>query len=330
MSRNCKISNIDLHNATIDGHFEISKASVDGKINLLSSKIYKSVLIRKSTISGGLFMTGAYISDDIDISGSKIHNILLMDNINVNRNLILSKNEQRTSFCRIILSGAVITGAFFIIEPKYCNDAIIDLRYAKFGLIVDSINAWPKNIRLNNFVYKGFVLIDNTSPNNIKERNVDWYIKWLEKNKNYSSQPYFHLSTKLVESGRIDDSKKILYESRKKRHQKINNILSWVWESIQFVYIGYGYRVYYCIYWFVGFALIGTLILKFSGQGKKNSMPYGISYSIDMLLPIIRLNEYHYTKVRLNSWVKYYFYMHKIMGYILVSFLIVGLSGLTK
>ena len=56
-----------------------------------------------------------------------------------------------------------------------------------------------------------------------------------------------------------------------------------------------------------------------SGHGP----PDIISYSFDMLLPIIRLRESHY-QVDLKTWARYYFYFHKIMGYVLASFLIAG------
>jgi len=58
-------------------------------------------------------------------------------------------------------------------------------------------------------------------------------------------------------------------------------------------------------------------------------MPFGIAYSFDMLLPIIQLREKH-KKIDLQGWPRYYFYTHKIMGYVLASFLIAGLAGLTK
>lgn len=61
-----------------------------------------------------------------------------------------------------------------------------------------------------------------------------------------------------------------------------------------------------------------------------NGMPWGFSYSLDLLLPIIRLREYHYEKVNVKGWARYYFYLHQLMGYLLAYFLIAGLSGLTK
>ena len=57
-------------------------------------------------------------------------------------------------------------------------------------------------------------------------------------------------------------------------------------------------------------------------------MEIGLSYSLDLLLPIIQLRARHY-EVDLQGLVRYYFYFHQMMGYVLASFLIAGLSGLT-
>jgi hypothetical protein len=40
---------------------------------------------------------------------------------------------------------------------------------------------------------------------------------------------------------------------------------------------------------------------------------------------IVKLRECHYS-VDLAGWVRYYFYFHKLMGYVLASFLIAGLG----
>jgi hypothetical protein len=48
-----------------------------------------------------------------------------------------------------------------------------------------------------------------------------------------------------------------------------------------------------------------------------------------MLLPLIRLDDQHYI-IRLTGGAYYYFYFQKIMGYVLVTALVAGLSGLSK
>ena len=52
-------------------------------------------------------------------------------------------------------------------------------------------------------------------------------------------------------------------------------------------------------------------------------------YSLDMLLPIVQLETYH-ADIVLSGIAKYYFYFQKLMGWVLASFIIAGLSGLTK
>ena len=47
-------------------------------------------------------------------------------------------------------------------------------------------------------------------------------------------------------------------------------------------------------------------------------LPLAIAYSVDMLLPIIKLRELHYTGVELSGWERYYFFLHQLAGYLLV------------
>lgn len=55
-----------------------------------------------------------------------------------------------------------------------------------------------------------------------------------------------------------------------------------------------------------------------------------IAYSVDRFLPVVRLREYHYSKIELRGWLVYYFYFHQMMGFILASLLIAGVTGLAE
>jgi len=77
------------------------------------------------------------------------------------------------------------------------------------------------------------------------------------------------------------------------------------------------------------FVALGAVVLHASGEARRNHMPYGIAYSLDMLLPIIRLRDAHYG-IDLKAGTRYYFYLQKAAGYVLASFLLAGLAGLTK
>ena len=48
-----------------------------------------------------------------------------------------------------------------------------------------------------------------------------------------------------------------------------------------------------------------------------------------MLLPIIELDKAH-DRIVLTGWTQLYFYLLKLMGFMLASFIVAGLGGLTK
>jgi len=159
-------------------------------------------------------------------------------------------------------------------------------------------------------------------------RPAQWWENWLKKQGSYSPQSYEYLAETLSKLGHKDTAKNILYKG-KELERELSPFPERIELWFQRAFIGYGYRIYYSLFWVVGFILLGAIVLRISHQGLDNKMPYGIAFSFDMLLPVIKLREYHY-KVDLKGWVRYYFYFHKLMGYILASFLIAGLSGLTK
>jgi len=55
----------------------------------------------------------------------------------------------------------------------------------------------------------------------------------------------------------------------------------------------------------------------------------GFWYSHDRLLPGIRLSE-RYADFEMLGRARYYFYVHRLAGYILVLFELAGLTGLTE
>jgi len=117
------------------------------------------------------------------------------------------------------------------------------------------------------------------------------------------------------------------------RERRQSNLLQpkW-WElSVRLMLIGYGWQ-YFSVLLLIamGFAILGTTILHVAKESNRRSMKLGFWYSFDMLLPIIRLRERHYTDVDLNTWAKYYFYYHKIVSYVLIFFVLAWLSGLVQ
>ena len=192
-------------------------------------------------------------------------------------------------------------------------------RYAKVAIIPRVSDAWPDKLAIVGLTYDG---IANTD---------DDFHAWFERQK-YSRQPYEQLATVMQARGEIEMATKVRYDERKGDRDRSYSEHRWLlfgWLTLLKWGIGYGYYPYQALYWVVGFVLLGSIVLFISGEGRRNGLPYGVSYSFDLLLPIIRLREQHYS-IDLAGWVRYYFYAHKIAGWVLASILVAGLSGLTK
>ena len=155
-----------------------------------------------------------------------------------------------------------------------------------------------------------------------------WFIKWLEKDESYSPQPYRYLVHTLRTVGYADMADDILFASLERERGQLNlSQLKW-WKLLGLMVLVCGWQFFLA---FLGLVLvltiIGTAILRIAKESNRRSMKLGFWYSLDMLLPIIRLRERHYTDVDLNTWAKYCFYIHKILGYVLIFFVLAWLSG---
>ncbi len=93
--------------------------------------------------------------------------------------------------------------------------------------------------------------------------------------------------------------------------------------------IGYGYHNWSALLWFAALTVLGAWACGKSPFGRQMRAAQRSWYSFDMALPLIALDKRH-EAVKLTGRVVVYFYVHKLAGFVLVSFLVAGLSGLTK
>ena len=254
------------------------------------------------------------------------------------------------------LTGAQIHRGFRLSRKdkhaKWRNNSKLILHNSRVGVLQGSLKAWPDKLNLDGFTYARLSGFTTDGTNDLAASDIPQLQTWLERDV-YSPQPYEQLAKVLRETGHKDMAQEILYLRRERersevclrtnsgipdfsRNSRSCNILHhdypfWLWLSALRIFIGYGYRIYYAIFWAAGLTISGMVMLQRSGQGPLHGMRYyGFAYSVDMLLPIIQLRQYHYDSIDLKGWVRGYFYVHKVFGYVLVLFLVAGLTGLTK
>jgi hypothetical protein len=212
-------------------------------------------------------------------------------------------------------SESDIGGTLNLSSAQWSDGAILMLRDAKAGVIPALADAWPPRLELDGFTYRGAGAAEK-------------FEDWLRKLARYAPQPYDQLASVVRSQGDSALATKIAYSGRDRERSEASGS-SWVWLTVLKLLIGYGYYPYFAIFWVISLIMVGAIVLRASGEGLRNGMPFGLAYSFDMLLPIIRLRDRHY-QIDLKTWVRYYFYGQKIMGYVLASFLIAGLAGLSK
>ncbi|HRB14790.1 MAG TPA: hypothetical protein PK224_03280 [Nitrospira sp.] len=356
--------NVELDGAEVSGVLDIRALEVNGNIFLRGGGKFNRVIIRSTKVQGGLEldesaykghveMTGLQTNGGVSVTGitgtsMKISNSSIGGDLNLIASSLTSLSLSETSIRgEFVLAGSSFKSALH--WNKNGRISMINTDTGAFRIYYPDDNekaqaVIPSKVGLTGFTYSR---ISGTANTDIAKGNAPELIgadamgKWLLGQLPYSRQSYQHLANVLRTSGYVEKANDVLFESRNREYyvaeglQKVSLWLEWV-------LIGYGYRIYLSFFWAIGLILVGATILWISRQGVAKQIPFArypfgyliygldlIFFSFDMLLPIIKLREQHYS-IDLVGWVRYYFYFQKVAGWILGSFIVAGLSGLTK
>ena len=325
---------INLLGAHVGHSLDLIKSKVTGALQMDSLQVGVYLHFQNATL-GSVDLLGAHVQNQLSFQGAKVTGALQMFDMQVGTDLWMHEAEffgtvslrssqvgghvnwNKTTFHKDVdLSGARIGGELQLSSTKWADKGVLTARYTNIRVIPALSAAWPPRLRIFGLTYDG---IADTG---------DDFRPWFDRQDKYSRQPYEQLAGILQARGEIEQATEVRVAERDRDRGKQRGVI-FAWLTLLKYLIGYGYYPYYSIYWIAGFVALGALVLRFSGEGPRNRMPIGLSYSFDMLLPVIRLREEHYN-IDLAGRARYYFYFHRIMGWALASFLIAGLSGLTK
>jgi hypothetical protein len=251
----------------------------------------------------------------LSLSGAKITKELNMTSLHVRGSLYMGRGKFKT----VNLYGATIEG-FFDFQHSVVQDSL-DLRQCSVDYFLDSDN-WPSQYKLNGFKYRQL-------DHSVASRDIGWFQKWLK------GQPaeFYELPARLLEEGGDKTKANAIRFSAKEYQRKHARGWQKFVLILQCGLVGYGYKMWIPWCWVLGITLLGTLTLTASlpeGGLLPNSWDK-FFFTLDTLLPIIELNkDYAGLIPRLPLGLRVIFYIIEIFGWILGSFLVVGLSGFTK
>jgi len=228
-------------------------------------------------------------------------------------------------------------------------------------------DSWPKKIDLEGFTYDqlGGLLGGGDGPWNMRKRPSGAYVAWLARDQPYSPQPYQQLARVLRETGEPAKANDILYEARKRQQAEacdgtLRGALGWFGLFLLKWTIGYGLgmRYFRVLAWVILLTLIGAALLHYFGAQSEKEWGPLLFASFDQLLPVVTLDNAHADLFSNKTvaapealpqdsgsqaggetveavlvqpaWLIGYFYVQKLVGWLLGLFLGAGLAGLTQ
>jgi hypothetical protein len=311
MDQEAQFGNIALVDVHVGGQLKLTGSKVKGQMIIQGVQIYSTAFVRDAEFDGPVYFNFSRVGQNVELAGGFFR-----------QNMDLTETQ---------IGGELVLGRPELGPARWAPNSVLILRNTTVGAVQDLRNSWPDKLDLNGFSYRNLRGIAGEHDPMIN-RTAKWFEGWLGKQAPYAPAPYQQLASVLREQGFPDTGDEVLYAG-KQREQAQSSSLRYIGLTASKWFLGYGYHLFWSVYWAFGFLVVGTFMLWFSGEGWRVSrhynLIYGVIYSFDLLLPIIRLRERHY-QIDLKGWVRYYFYLHKIMGYVLASFLIAGIAGLTK
>ncbi len=324
-----------LNGATVHGELHFQGAHISSKVSMQRSTFKKEVSFKGANIGGDLYLDGASFADELD-----------MHRVTIDGTLIFKAGEFKDD---VNIDLAKIDSVEYKGAKELQNLNLKGTSVNKVFVKVKDTNDWPIKMDLHGFTYNLFW----GEYEGVEGGQKDFFKAWLERLKKYSPQPYEQCAKVLREAGFPERANDVLYAGKEKeRHDALvnNNFGRWLWLSILKLTIGYGLGLrYFRALWWAGlFILIGGYIC-FTADGKRrvsslcDSDAKGengkvknsrlclacLFYSFDMLLPIIKLRSKH-DRLDLPCPQRLYFYFHQMTGWLLVSFILAGLAGITQ
>jgi hypothetical protein len=333
----------------------LASSEVRGQLNIVASQIGGP-----NAVSPVLNLYSVRVQQDLHLNRTRIEGKTSLENSELSASLTLLG----TILKDVDASGATIKNALDIGfndrpglqsgQTTWSPGARLNLTKSSVGSIATPLDLdlhyWPTSIDLDGAKIGFFDFNSNRNPSSGAERahsqdadkQASWLKVWLARTP-FAPQTYSRIRATMIANGNEDVGNQIGFASRDlelaEAFQKIKSLEpSTLLSSIGTAFVlsgsrlltGYGYRMYLPGLWAAIFIILGAAVFALTDEARQQRMPYGLAYSFDMLLPIIRLRELHYEIDLKSPWARYYFYFHRIFGWILGSFIAAGLVGLTK
>jgi hypothetical protein len=247
------------------------------------------------------------------------------------------------------MSSTAVGGVLMLGTPRWGGDAVLDLSNAHVGSLQDLLDAtggsWPQRLRLGGFTY------DRLGGDAVSGNG---HATWLAKDPRFTRQPYQQLAAALRIAGEPDAANDVLYAAHERERSLAwrgdqcrsgrgllrldDDCLTAAGLTVLKVTIRYGLGSgpFLALAWVFACTVTGTIVLWFSPAARAHGLLWSLGASLDQLLPIVDLNKEFDAffddpeRKRLAGWQLGYFAVQALVGYVLASFVVAALAGLTQ
>jgi hypothetical protein len=190
---------------------------------------------------------------------------------------------------------------------------------------------WPQKLQLNGFTYRRLPK-PHPGTSKIRNRDKDGFIWWLSRDWRPSNQPYQQLAGVLIDRGDVDESERVLFAGQERNRKGARGLRRAGYEALKWT-IGYGIgaRYFRSLAWVLTITLVGGFVFApfvrahWSGRGAQ------FLFSIDQLLPIVHVTPAADDLAKqIRGWQSWYLGLHRMCEFVLGSFIVAGLTGVTK
>ncbi len=303
-------------------------------VDMYLANFNQTVFLDRSITNNPINAGDAVINGSLSIVGTYLSS-LVAPGIRINGELIMGYNDRAILPKSINRSGRVRQNQGPM--TTFAPGSTLDVRFATINSITapEQVAVWPK-LYLTNFHLNSFTPENCTSNiqypvelNASCKDDIAFFKNWLslDSDSEHILQSYQMVQDLLSTRGDRDEADQIGLargdsELRSDFHFPF---IGFVYRLVYRATVGYGYYPEWSVWLILILTILGALIYRRTDQAIERRNKIGLTFSFDLLIPLIRLDEKNY-EVKFTGATKYYFYFHRLAGWILGLFLVSAIS----
>jgi len=285
--------------------------------------------LRGAVIGGGLELTRARIDGRVSVAGAEVGRDLLCSETVLERS---DAEDARPSFEGDELR---VVGAFQWTDMEHQPaDRLVTLSGAKVGRLEDDDHSWPAKVQIDNFCYDSLAH---------RACIISARLRWLRSQDNFSPEPFEQAVQVLRRMGYEKGARQIaMAKSQELRRHGGLGRPAILWNHFLGLTMGHGYQVWRAPLFLLALVVLGAFIFQsaYNQGGMVETKPLAevprfdpLVYSLDAGLPVVNLHQEDFWLPKGESAgrnVQIYLWVHILMGWMLTTLTVVGISGLVK